>query len=74
MSSLCVIAKWCGCMQPGTRRRRGRNCPRLAERGHGSWYFRCSVTTMFGARERVRRGGYPTHRAAEQARNDLLDR
>jgi Phage integrase, N-terminal SAM-like domain len=74
MSSLGVIVKRCGCMQPGTRRRRGRSCPRLAERGHGSWYYHCSVTTMFGARERVRRGGYPTRRTAEQARDDLLER
>jgi hypothetical protein len=73
MSSLGVIVKRCGCMQPGTRRRRGRNCPRLAGRGHGSWYYHCSVTTMFGRRERVRRGGYPTRRAAEAARNDLLE-
>jgi hypothetical protein len=69
-----VIVKRCGCLQPGTRRRRGQRCPRLAERGHGSWYFHCSVTTMFGGRERVRRGGYPTHRAAEDARDELLER
>jgi integrase len=73
MSSLGVVVKRCGCMQPGTRRRRGRNCPRLAERGHGSWYYHCSVTTMFGRPERVRRGGYPTRHAAETARDDLLE-
>jgi integrase len=73
MSSLGVIVKRCGCVQPGTRRRRGGECPRLAERGHGSWYFHCSVTTMFGGHERVRRGGYPSRRAAETARDELLE-
>jgi integrase len=73
MSSLGVIVKRCGCMQPGTRRRLGCRCPRLAERGHGSWYFHCSITMMFGRRERVRRGGYPTRRAAETARDELLE-
>jgi hypothetical protein len=29
---------------------------------------------MFGARERVRRGGYATRRAAETARDELRDR
>jgi hypothetical protein len=69
-----VIMKRCGCLEPGTRRRMGRGCPRLAERGHGSWYFHCSVTTMFGWRERVRRGGYLTRREAEAARDELLER
>src|SRR5439155_9356330 len=69
-----VIVKRCGCLEPGTRRRLGRRCPRLAERGHGSWYFHCSVTTMFGGRERVRRGGYSTRRAAEAAREERLER
>jgi hypothetical protein len=30
-------------------------CPRLAERGHGSWYFHCSVPTVLVGTERVRR-------------------
>jgi hypothetical protein len=32
------------------------------------------VTTIFGRQERVRQGGYPTRRTAEQARDDLLER
>jgi integrase len=32
------------------------------------------MTTMFGRRERVRRGGYPTRQAAEAARDELLER
>jgi hypothetical protein len=62
-----VIVKRCGCLEPGTRRRWGRQCPRLSERGHGSWYFRCSVTTFAGRRERVRRSGYSSRRAAVAA-------
>jgi hypothetical protein len=74
MSNQGVIVKRCGCREPGTRRRLGRTCPRLTERGHGRWYFHCCVATMFGGRERVRRGGYPTRRAAEDARDELLER
>ena len=74
VSGLGVIVKRCGCLEPGTRRRLGRRCGRLPERGHGSWYFHCSVTTMFGRRERVRRGGYGTRREAEAARDELLER
>jgi integrase len=74
MRSQGVIVKRCGCVESGTRRRRGSSCPRLAERGHGSWCFHCSVTTMFGGRERVRRVGYPTRQAAEAARDELLER
>jgi hypothetical protein len=74
MSGQGVIVKRCGCVQPGTRRRQGPACPRLSDRGHGSWYFHCSVTTMFGGRERVRRRGYPTRQAAKAARDELLER
>jgi len=69
-----VIVKRCGCLETGTRRRQGRRCPRLTERGHGTWYFHCSVSTIFGRRERVRRGGYATRHAAELARDELLER
>lgn len=67
-----VIVKRCGCLEPGTRRRWGRQCPRLSERGHGSWYFHCSMTTFAGRRERVRRGGYASRHAAVAARDALL--
>src|SRR5205814_4736386 len=36
--------------------------------------FHCSVSTMFGRRERVRRGGYTSRREAEAARDELLER
>jgi Arm DNA-binding domain len=74
MASDGVIFKRCGCRDPRTRKRLEQSCPRLAERRHGSWSFHCSVATMFGQRERVRRGGYATRRDAEAARDELLER
>ncbi len=47
-------------------------CPRLVERGHGSWYFDCAVAALPGRRGRVRRGGYLTRRDALAARDALL--
>ncbi len=74
MRSCGVIFKRCGCRDPQSRKRLEQNCPQLAERGHGSWSFHCSVTTMFGRRERVRRGGYPSRAEAQAARDELLER
>jgi len=48
------------------------NCPRLTERGHGFWYFHCSAPNLFDRSERIRRGGYPSQAAAQQARDDTL--
>jgi len=61
-----VIFKRCGC-RDNERRRLEQSCPRLPERGHGSWYFRCSATNLLGRRERARRGGYPSQAAARRA-------
>src|SRR6266511_707311 len=74
MGSCGVIFKRCGCRDPQSRKRLEQNCPRLAERGHGSWSFHCSVTTLFGRPERVRRGGYPSRAEAQEARDELLQR
>ena len=74
MSSQGVIFKRCGCQDPASGRQLGRTCPRLAQGGHGSWYFHVSVTNLLGQRERVRRGGYPTRAAARQARDEVLGR
>src|SRR5262249_35457908 len=40
----------------------------------GTGEFRSEVSTMFGHRERVRRGGYPTRQAAKAAWDELLER
>jgi Phage integrase, N-terminal SAM-like domain len=66
--------KRCGCRDPRTRKRLERTCPRLVERNHGSWYFHCSVSTLSGRRERVRRGGFASRAAAVAARDALLAR
>lgn len=33
------VYRRCGCVDPVTRRQLGSRCPRLAGRGHGSWYI-----------------------------------
>jgi len=73
MAGTGAVLKRCGCRDPETKKRLERDCPRLQERRHGSWSFHCWVTTMFGGRERVRRGGYATRRDAEAARDDVLE-
>jgi hypothetical protein len=74
MASNGVIFKRCGCRHPQTGRLLEAACGRLGERGHGSWYYHCSVATLSGRRERVRRDGYATRRGAETARDELLNR
>ncbi len=74
MSGSGGVFKRCGCRHPRTGRSLESACPRLSERGHGSWYFDCAVATVRGRRERVRRGGYLTRREAVAARDALLNR
>ncbi len=71
MKSQGAIFKRCGCRDT-ERRRLEQSCPRLGERGHGTWYFHCSATNQLGRRERARRGGYPSQAAARQARDAFL--
>jgi hypothetical protein len=68
------VFKRCGCRDPESKKRLEKSCPRLSERGHGTWYFECMVSTLAGRRERARRGGFPTKSAATAARNALLSR
>lgn len=65
-----VVFKRCGCRNRQSGRRLEGACSRLRDRGHGSWYFHCSVPTLLGA-GRVRRGGFPSRRAAVAARDVL---
>jgi hypothetical protein len=68
MNDYSPVYRRCGCTEPATGRRFGDNCPRLAtDPGHGSWYF----SVRLGG-QRVRRGGFRTAQAAEQARQDLV--
>lgn len=66
--------KRCGCRDRRSGHRLEGNCRRLGERGHGSWYFHCSVSTVLAGPERVRRGGFPSRRAAEAACAELVAR
>jgi hypothetical protein len=60
--------KRCGCRDPRTGRQLGRRCPRLRERGHGSWYLAVELSAApDGRRRRVRLGGYATRAAAQAA-------
>src|SRR3954454_18569956 len=68
MTDYSPVYRRCGCTDPATGRRYGDNCPRLAtDPGHGSWYFSVRL-----GRQRVRRGGFRSAHAAEQARQDLV--
>lgn len=65
--------KRCGCTAPDTGRLRGAGCPRLRERGHGSWYFAVDLPVgRDGRRHQLRRGGFRTRAAAEAAKAYLL--
>jgi integrase len=62
----------CGCRQGRAGLRRGASCPQLGEEGHGSWFFSLDLPRALGGRRRrVRRGGYATRHAAEQALEQL---
>src|SRR5436190_4498521 len=60
--------KRCGCRDQRTGRQLGQRCPRLRERGHGSWYLAIELSAApDGRRGRVRLGGYATRAAAQAA-------
>ena len=63
--SLSVFRR-CGCVDPVTGRQYGTRCPRLGAGGrHGSWYVRLELPGgLDGRRCRIRRGGYPSRKAA----------
>ncbi|GAA4973261.1 tyrosine-type recombinase/integrase [Actinoplanes utahensis] len=71
MTSTGKTFKRCGC-RTCQGKRLEQNCPRLAERGHGTWYFHCSAPNLLGRSDRIRRGGFPSQAAARQARDDAL--
>ena len=58
------VYKRCGCADPQTGRQLGNGCPELAGPRHGSWYVRFELPGLDGRRRRIRRGGYPSRRAA----------
>ncbi|ADD40172.1 site-specific integrase [Stackebrandtia nassauensis] len=68
-----VIFKRCGCRNSTTGKRLLSECPRLSERGHGSWYFHCSVVDLWGRHHRIRRGGFASRAAATTARDTVVE-
>jgi hypothetical protein len=60
------VFRRCGCTDPVTGRQYGTRCPRLGAGGrHGSWYVRLELPGgLDGRRRRIRRGGYPSRKAA----------
>jgi integrase len=71
MASTGKTFKRCGCRNSQGKRLE-HHCPRLAERGHGSWYFDCSAPNLFGRSDRIRRGGFGSQAVARAARDECL--
>ncbi len=69
MSSSGRVYRRCGCLDSVTGKALGDGCPRfVAGHRHGSWYLRLELPVgVDGRRRRIRRGGYPTRRAAWEA-------
>jgi hypothetical protein len=62
------VYSWCGCRDPVTGGRLGRRCPYRGRPGHGSWYLSLELPAgLDGRRRRIRRGGFPTRKAAARA-------
>jgi hypothetical protein len=65
MSGQGSVYKRCGCIDTETGRQLGGRCLRLAGGRHGSWYVRLELPGgLDGGRRRIRRGGYPSRKAA----------
>jgi integrase len=59
------VYRRCGCTDPVNGRQIGGRCPRLAGGRHGSWYVGVELPAgLDGHRRRIRRGGYPSRKAA----------
>ncbi|MEV5749867.1 hypothetical protein AB0L00_18765 [Actinoallomurus sp. NPDC052308] len=72
MSAKGSVYKRCGCRIQGTGKRFGNDCPELSRRGHGSWYYAVDIGPYPGSRRRrVRRGGFASRDAAEEALRQL---
>lgn len=68
MKSSGNVYSWCGCREPGSRRRLGARCPQRGHDGHGSWYLSLELPAgPDGRRRRIRRGGFPDRGQAGSA-------
>ncbi|RSN66618.1 Arm DNA-binding domain-containing protein [Actinomadura sp. WAC 06369] len=63
------VYRRCGCVDPRSGKAWGGRCPKLeAGPRHGSWYIRLELPVgADGRRRRIRRGGFATRKAAEEA-------
>jgi integrase len=65
----------CWCRDPETGRPLGRSCPKLGQKGHGTWYAQYEAPrSADGRRRRPRIGPYPTKKAATEALADAIGR
>lgn len=70
MSRSTGVFKRCHCRDRDTGRLLGVGCPLLGNRGHGSWWFRLELPRgQNGKRRQLRRGGFRSRRAAQDARD-----
>src|SRR5690348_12211486 len=67
-----AVYRRCGCLDPTTRRRLGNHCPKLADPGHGSWYYTVQIPDQGGRPCRQRLGGFTTAVQASRARARTL--
>lgn len=67
------VARHCGCRSPNGSRY-GRRCPKLRDARHGSWYVTLDVPAGDAPRRQVKRGGFPTRRAAQDALDEMRAR
>jgi len=65
------VYKRCGCRNPKTGRQLGYRCPKLDQRGHGSWSFCLDLPGDGRKRRQIRRSGFRTRQAALDAREFL---
>lgn len=73
-STTAGVGRVCTCRGPDGKQL-GKRCPELERNGkHGSWYFVVDLPRIGGRRKEMRRRGFPTKKAAEQARESVLQR
>ena len=66
------VYRRCACCGDG--KQFGAHCPELtSDARHGSWTFAVDLPSLTGKRATMRRGGYPTRKAATAALTRVLD-
>ena len=66
------VYRRCACRRAG--RQLGARCPELTSNArHGTWTFAVDMPSLTGKRATMRRGGYPTRKAATAALTRVLE-